>query len=402
MLLHPRFLRRIVISCLLFGTLLLLAWLIALGRVRLIQPAAADDSDVAAAGALQMTYLPFVRVPPAPQIKLEPFATGFDTDTITDIAHVGDERLFVVQREGVIRIVQPNGTIEPTPFLDLRGDVSTVNWEEGMLGLVFHPDFPATPYFYVIYTGNDSRIRLTRFNLKPGSLTVADKGSARFMMVINKPPIPGGPSRVHNGGDMAFGPDGYLYISLGDGGPDPFDPNGVPGDPFNNSQRRDDLLGSILRIDINPEAGLPPDCGREFYSIPPDNPFLGDNSCDEIWATGLRNAWRFSFDRLNGDMYIADVGEWIAEEINYQPAGAGAGANYGWHCFEGIDDYTAVYPELAADCSPQTQYTFPVHFYDHSNNDCSAVGGLSIAANNIRSCTAITYMAISAPAAPGR
>jgi glucose/arabinose dehydrogenase len=174
---------------------------------------------------------------------------------------------------------------------------------------------------------------------------------------------------------MAFGPDGYLYISLGDGGPDPFDPNGVPGDPFNNSQRRDDLLGSILRIDIDPNAGLPPDCGDHLYSIPPSNPFLGNNDCDEIWVTGLRNPWRFSFDRLTGDLYIADVGEWIAEEINYQPAGTGAGANYGWHCYEGIDDYTDVHPQLAPDCSPQTQYTFPTHFYDHSNNDCSVVGG---------------------------
>jgi len=174
---------------------------------------------------------------------------------------------------------------------------------------------------------------------------------------------------------MAFGADGYLYIGLGDGGPDPFDPNGVPGDPFNHGQRRDVLWGKILRIDPDPARGLAADCGNGFYSIPPDNPFLGDNGCDEIWATGLRNPWRFSFDRLNGDLYIGDVGEWIAEEINYQPAGAGAGANYGWHCFEGIDDYTDVHPELAPDCDPQTQYTFPAHFYDHSNNDCSVVGG---------------------------
>lgn len=357
---------------LLFFFLPVLALLIAQSE-QTVSSAAAGPADLSA--ALSYSYLPFVRVPSLPKIKLVPFATGLSPSAITDIAHAGDERLFVVQRNGLILIVNPDGSVEPTPFLDLRGDVSNVNWEEGMLGLVFHPDFPNTPYFYVTYTGEDSRIRLTRFSLKAGNTTEGNKGSARFMMLIDKPPTNGGRSRVHNAGDMAFGPDGYLYISVGDGGPDPSLPDGIPGDPFNNSQRRTNLLGSILRIDVDPSAGLPPDCGREFYSIPPSNPFLGNGDCDEIWAIGLRNPWRFSFDRLTGDLYIGDVGEWMAEEINFQPAGTGAGANYGWHCYEGIDDYTVIHPQLASHCSPQTQYTFPVYFYDHSNNDCSVVGG---------------------------
>jgi glucose/arabinose dehydrogenase len=356
------------------GILFLLVLLLATWRVQAIE-SAIPLNNASAPAVTQYSYLPFVRVPSAPKVKLVPFATDFNTDAITDIAHAGDNRLFVVQRNGIIRIVNPDGSVQPTPFLDINHDVSTVNWEEGMLGLVFHLDFPETPYVYITYTSKNSKLTLVRYAVKTDNPNVIDPQSVRYLMVINKPPTNGGVSRVHNAGDMAFGPDGYLYIAVGDGGPDPFDPNGVPGDPFNHGQRRDLLLAKILRIDVDPDRGLPADCGLGFYSIPPDNPFLGDGSCDEIWATGLRNPWRFSFDRLNGDFYMGDVGEWIAEEINYQPAGAGAGANYGWHCYEGIDDYTDVHPELAGDCNPQTQYTFPAYFYDHSNNDCSVVGG---------------------------
>jgi glucose/arabinose dehydrogenase len=348
---------------------------IVLDTVAMDKRTAVTAHDSVALEDVTYSYLPSVLVPSVPTIHLEPFATGFSTDTITDIAHAGDERLFVAQRNGIIRIVRPDGTIQPTPFLDISGDVSTVNWEEGLLGMVFHPDFPQTPYLFVTYTSKNSKITIARLALDPDNHNIIDRATIRYLMVIDKPPTPAGPSRVHNGGDMAFGPDGYLYIALGDGGPDPFDPNGVPGDPFNHGQRRDVLLGKLLRIDVDPERGLEADCGRGFYSIPPDNPYLGDAGCDEIWALGFRNPWRFSFDRLTGDLYIADVGEWIAEEINYQPAGAGAGANYGWHCREGIDDYTGVHPELAEDCDEETEYLPPTYFYDHSFSDCSVVGG---------------------------
>lgn len=314
--------------------------------------------------------------PPPPQLRLSPFATGFDTDTITDIAHAGDDRLFVVQREGVIRIVGPAGDLYPEPFLDIRPDVThEINWEQGLLGLAFHPDYPDTPYFYVVYTDLTS-IRVSRVTVSPTNPNKAERTTLRPLIRIMKPEEFGGRSPVHNGGDLAFGPDGYLYIPLGDGGPDPYHAGGFPGDPFNNSQRVDNLLGAILRIDVNETSPLNPDCGTEGYSIPPDNPYVGVYGCDEIWATGVRNAWRMAFDPLQGDLYVTDVGEWQREEINYLPAGTGGGANLGWHCYEGTVPYAENYPQFDGHCRPGTQYTFPVYEYDHKQGECSITGGI--------------------------
>jgi glucose/arabinose dehydrogenase len=325
-----------------------------------------------AAGAL---YLPYVGKPGTPQIDLVPFVVGFENKTITEITHAGDERLFVANREGKVWVVYPDGAIPETPFLDVTDKVQhEINFEQGFLGLAFHPDYPATPYFYFAYT-SPSNIEIARGAVSSTNPDVADPKSIVGMITIHKPQGGGGPSPVHNGGDLAFGPDGYLYIPLGDGGPDPYDVSYLPGDPNNHSQRRDTLLGSILRVDPDPERGLDPDCGGNYYSIPGDNPWLGDGGCDEIWAKGLRNPWRISIDQLTGDFYIADVGEWLREEVNYRPAAAGGGANFGWHCWEGSVDYSTVWEEVADNCDYDLDFVFPVHEYDRSQGECSIIGG---------------------------
>lgn len=331
----------------------------------------------------QKLFLPVVNTPRPLRVELQKFAQGFDTDTITDIAHAGDERLFVAQREGIIRIVWPDGTIQPEPFLDISKDVtSDTNWEEGLLGVAFHPDFPSTPYFFVAYT--DLRnIRVARLTVNPLNGNQALKNSMRFLMIVRKPEWGGLPSPVHNAGDLTFGPDGYLYIPLGDGGPDPYVATDLPGDPLGNSQRLDTPLGSIARIDVDQGGLIGPDCGEGDYTIPPGNPFTGGAGCDEIWATGLRNPWRIDFDPANGNLFVSDVGEWLREEINVMPAGQGSGANYGWHCFEGNVDYRNLpkwedprFDQYFANCGPAENYVFPVHEYDHSRGECSLTGGV--------------------------
>jgi glucose/arabinose dehydrogenase len=249
----------------------------------------------------------------------------------------------------------------------------------GLLGLAFHPNYPTVPYFYVAYTQPTSPIVLARYTVNPATPDVADPGSAVILLYIEKPADEdGNPSPVHNGGDLNFGPHRYLYVSWGDGGPDPVPNNGIPGDPFNNSQRTNTMLGKIIRLDVDSTSGTPPDCGDSGYAIPPGNPYTDGpgEDCDEIWATGLRNPWRFSFDRLTGDMYIGDVGEWEREEIDFQPAGLPAGLNYGWHCFEGTINYETVYPQVGLDCGGPELYTPPIFEYEHTpSGGFSTVGG---------------------------
>lgn len=339
------------------------------GAVEVDSPALADNT--------QRVFLPHVaRTKLPPKIELVPFTFGFDNITITDITHAGDQRLFVAIREGKIFIVNPSGQILPTPFLDIKNRVRYQdNFEQGLLGVAFHPDYPRTPYFYIAYT-TFSNLEIARGVVNPATPNEADPSALQVFISISKPMGAGGPSPVHNAGDLTFGKDGYLYIPLGDGGPDPYDPMGVPGDPYNHSQRRETLLGSILRIDPDPNRGLPQDCGtKDLYSIPRDNPYLNDNGCDEVWVYGLRNPWRISIDPLNGDYYITDVGEWLREEVNYLPANEGGGQNFGWHCWEGRVDYTLVHPEVAPTCSKQITFTLPVFEYDHSNGECSVIGG---------------------------
>jgi glucose/arabinose dehydrogenase len=314
---------------------------------------------------------------PANTINIEPFVSGLLTDTVTDIKHAGDNRIFIVEREGRIRIALPDGTVLPTPFLDISGPtVATGNWEQGLLGLAFHPNYAANGYFYIFYTAAPSNnIRIMRYKVSANP-DIADPLSSILLIDISKPlDGDGEPSEVHNAGSMHFGLDGYLYISTGDGGPDPWIGSGIPGDPNNNSQRLTKLLGKILRIDVN---GNNPDCGSGGYSIPPTNPYAGSpgDTCDEIWASGLRNPWRMSMDRMTGELFIGDVGEWQSEEVNHQPAGSPGGQNYGWHCYEGLNNYVLLYPEIAIQCMhPTSFYTFPIFAYPRTNPCTSVVGG---------------------------
>ncbi|MEZ4594574.1 MAG: PQQ-dependent sugar dehydrogenase [Chloroflexota bacterium] len=255
-----------------------------------------------------------------------------------DIANAGDDRLFIVERPGVIRIIDPNGDVLPTPFLDINTIVdSETNPERGLLGLAFHPNYPTTPYFYVNYTavsGSGDTI-IARYTVSSDP-NVANPNSAVEILRIDQP------NGNHNAGDLNFGPqDGYLYIAMGDGGSSNDSGTGHNA-AIGNAQDMTQLLGKVLRIDVDASSGLAPDCGTVNggtppYTIPNDNPFIanGDNICNEIWASGLRNPWRVSFDRQTYDYYIADVGQGAQEEVNFQPASSTGGENYGWRCYEG-------------------------------------------------------------------
>ena len=303
-------------------------WLwLALPLLALVIVLAASGADASDDATPSKIYMPLVRVEPLPpQFDFTALVDLGDL-TITDIANAGDERLFVATREGVVHIVYPNGSVAPEPFMDVRhlvqlgADGNENDFEQGFLGLVFHPDYPTNPYIYFAHT-TPRTMTVTRVAVSPTNPNKVNNQTLQPLLFERKPDKDenGTPSAVHNAGDLTFGPDGYLYIPIGDGGPDPYDPWGVPGDPNNHAQRRDTLFGSILRIDVNPTRGIAADCGISGrYSIPRDNPWLGDDGCDELWAKGLRNPWRIAIDPLNGDMYMGDVGEWQREEVNYWP-----------------------------------------------------------------------------------
>jgi glucose/arabinose dehydrogenase len=260
------------------------------------------------------------------------------------LTHAGDTtgRLFVVEQSGRIRILQ-NGALLADPFLDLTDLVNDSGNEQGLLGLAFHPDYAANGLFFVNYTDANGDTAVVRYSVSADP-NRADPASAKMILQVAQP-FPN-----HNGGDLAFGPDGYLYIGLGDGG--------SAGDPQGNGQNLKALLGKLLRIDVNP--GDP-------YGIPPDNPFVGHPEArPEIWAYGLRNPWRYSFDRATGDLYIADVGQNAYEEIDYQPAGSQGGENYGWNFMEGAHPFKGQAP---------AGLTAPVAEYSHQVGGCSVTGG---------------------------
>ncbi len=281
----------------------------------------------------------------AQTVEVELFSNGFSSPV--DIQNAGDDRLFIVEQAGRIQILNADGTINSTPFLDITTQVSS-GGERGLLGLAFHPDYATNGYFYVYYTNNSGDTQVSRFTVSSDP-NIADAGSE--LMLINQSQ----PYSNHNGGCIQFGPDGYLYIGLGDGG--------SAGDPENRAQNLLTLLGKMLRIDINNTSG------GNNYAIPADNPFVGDpNALDEIWAYGLRNPWRFSFDYTENNLWIADVGQNQIEEINKQ-AVIDSGLNYGWRCYEGNQPYNT------SGCPNQSELTFPLATYDHSGGNCSITGG---------------------------
>ena len=257
----------------------------------------------------------------------------------------GSGRLFILEQAGLVRILQA-GAILPTPFLDLTQKVACCG-ERGLLGLAFHPKYSENGYFYVNYTevvNNQLYTVISSYSVSPNDPNQADPGSEIRLLHIEQP------YQNHNGGELQFGPDGYLYIGLGDGG--------SAGDPHGNGQSLDTLLGKILRIDVD---------NSDPYAIPTVNPFASGGGMWEIWAYGLRNPWRFSFDKLNGDLYIGDVGQDAWEEIDYIPAGNPGGANFGWNYYEGNHSYRNS-PPL------QAQFVMPVVEYGHDLGN-SITGG---------------------------
>jgi len=251
------------------------------------------------------------------------------------------ERLYVVEKTGAIRILR-NDTLLATPFLDLSDLVSS-GGEQGLLSMAFHPSFATNGYVFVSYTDTLGDSKVVRYQATDPE--TVDAGSALEILSVDQP------YSNHNGGLVAFGPDGMLYVGLGDGG--------SGGDPDGNGQNKGTLLGAILRLDV--DGGTP-------YAIPADNPFVGEaGSRGEIWAYGLRNPWRFSFDRGTGDLYIGDVGQGQREEIDVQPAASTGGENYGWNIMEGTSCYNA------ATCQTQG-LTLPVAEYTHAEG-CSITGG---------------------------
>ena len=279
----------------------------------------------------------------AQSINIASFATGFSS--ITAIEHpVNDPRLFVLQQSGAIRILNPNGTVNATNFLTLTSATITSGGERGLLGIAFHPNYATNGYFYLNYTNTSGNTVIARYTVSANP-NVADAASATILLTITQP------FSNHNGGSLRFGPDGYLYIGMGDGG--------SGGDPGNRAQNINENLGKMLRIDV--DSASP-------YGIPADNPYIGVPGNDEIWAIGLRNPWKFNFDRLNGDLWIADVGQNQAEEINKTVAPLPTGLNYGWKCYEGNNVYST--------CSGSLVLTFPVATYPHLGTDpCNSITG---------------------------
>lgn len=291
----------------------------------------------------QLTVNSFIYGQPVLELEL---AYSGELSDVLGITHAGDERLFAVRQNGRIMVVDKDGTVLRNPFLDIRNKIST-GGERGLLGLAFHPNFAENGYFFVNYTrtGNGATV-VSRFSVFEDNPDKADSLSEKIILMVNQP------FSNHNGGDIHFGPDGYLYIGMGDGG--------SGGDPQNFSQTASSLLGKMLRIDV--DNGDP-------YSIPEDNPWAGSqDTLEEIWAFGVRNPWRFSFDAATGDMWMGDVGQNQFEEINYVEAGA-AGINYGWRCYEGNNTYNM------SQCNPEAEYTFPVYVYSQNQGDRSVTGG---------------------------
>ena len=282
----------------------------------------------------------------APVVRSALVATGLQAPTgIVVTPDKADKRLFVLEEAGTVRILNSSGALDQPSFLDIRDKVM-YSGEMGLLGLAFDPAYKQNGYFYVDYIDKGQNTVVARYKVSAQS-NVADPASEKVLLTV-KQPYPN-----HKGGDITFGPDGYLYIPLGDGG--------SGGDPENRAQDKSNYLGKILRIDVH--KGDP-------YSVPATNPFAKEaGTKPEIWAYGLRNPWRISFDAATGDMYVADVGQGLYEEIDVQKASSKGGENYGWRCYEALHAFKT------DGCQAQGSYTAPVLEYDHQQNRCSITGG---------------------------
>ncbi|HEX5012794.1 MAG TPA: PQQ-dependent sugar dehydrogenase [Candidatus Limnocylindrales bacterium] len=279
-------------------------------------------------------------------IGLEPLVEGLEAPLGVVNAGDGSGRIFVVEKGGRIRIVH-DGRVAAEPFLDISANVSR-GGEQGLLGLAFHPDFPDDPRFFVNYTDAAGDTHIAAFTVDPANPDRADAGSEEQVLFVDQP------YGNHNGGVVAFGPDGYLYVGLGDGG--------SGGDPHGNGQKLASRLAKVLRIDVDARAG-----GRA-YAIPADNPFASrSGAAPEVFALGLRNPWRFSFDRETADLWIGDVGQGAWEEVDVVRAGT-SGQNFGWNRMEGAHCYRP-----SEGCDPGG-LTPPVAEYSHKNG-CTVIGG---------------------------
>ncbi|MFG0292831.1 MAG: PQQ-dependent sugar dehydrogenase [Phycisphaerales bacterium JB050] len=292
-----------------------------------------------------------------PAMTTELVASGLSDPLYVTHAPNDFDRIFIVEQLGRIRVRDQNtGTL--SVFLDIQGTVLS-GGERGLLGLAFHPNYAENGYFYVSYTGSGGTSHVARYSVSTADPNVADANSGQILISVSQP------FSNHNGGWIGFSPnDGYLYYALGDGG--------SGGDPGNRAQNTNLLLGKMLRIDVDGTNG-----STGNYGIPADNPFVGADGRDEIWAYGLRNPWRCSFDRETGDLWMADVGQNSWEEINRERASSTGGENYGWRCYEGNNPYNL------SGCPDSSTMTFPVHTYSRSGGNCSITGGVIYRGVNI-------------------
>jgi glucose/arabinose dehydrogenase len=307
---------------------------------------------VAAAIVIFSVVRPFILRPASTNgnYRLLEVVNGLKNPLYVTAANDESGRLFVVEQDGLIRVIR-DGKLSELPFLDVKALVSRDGSERGLLGLAFHPHYTDNGLFFINYTDTKGDTVVARYQVSANDPDRADANSAETILQVDQP-YPN-----HNAGQLAFGPDGYLYIGLGDGG--------SAGDPHGNGQNGHALLGKMLRLDVD---------SKTPYSIPPDNPFIGRPDFEpEIWAYGLRNPWRYSFDRTTGDLYIADVGQNAWEEIDFQPAGDHGGENYGWNVYEGLHPFqngqaVGAVPSIAE--------------YNHSDG-CSVTGGYVYRGNTL-------------------
>jgi len=309
--------------------------------------------------SLTCFFLAFFQVK-AQNLAAVPYSCCTTGDAAVDIKHCGDDRLFVLDRSGIIQIVDADGSMRPTPFLDITSKIYQGNDEETLVGMAFSPDYKTNGKFYVYYVGDISGPTsiVEEYKVSGADSNIADLSSA--LTILTQPQ----PFEFHKGGNMMFGKDGYLYINFGDGG--------SPGDSAGNAQNKTTLLGKILRIDVSNSSVAQP------YSIPSSNPFYNDNTGirKEIWAIGLRNPWRASVDMLTGDRWFTDVGQNGVEEVNFEPANSSGGKNYGWNIMEGNLCFNP-----PAGCNT-TGLTLPFYSYPHPQGNAIMGGYVSRSAQS--------------------